>query len=49
MIKSPDDYKGAWTEVIEDRLCTLYPGAIPIAGGDLNLTSEWNEATAAER
>lgn len=38
MIKSPDFYKGAWTEVIKDRLRTLYPGATPIAGGDLNMT-----------
>jgi len=38
MIKSPDFYKGSWTEVVKDRLRTLYPGAIPIAGGDLNMT-----------
>lgn len=38
MIASPDFYKGAWTGVIKDRLRTLYPGAIPIAGGDLNMT-----------
>jgi|GEM_PF-3951984 len=38
MMKSPDFYKGAWTEVIKDRLRTLYPGATPIAGGDLNMT-----------
>ncbi len=38
MIKSPDFYKGSWTEVIKDRLRTLYPGVTPIAGGDLNMT-----------
>ncbi|MBV9822096.1 MAG: hypothetical protein JO144_07595 [Actinobacteria bacterium] len=38
MVKSPDFYKGGWTEVVKDRLRTLYPGAIPVAGGDLNMT-----------